>query len=107
MHKLGHRNTGPFGDHLGDVVFGDLLTQQRLLLTVVVVLAQCGLFLSQLLLECGQCSVFQLSCLVEVITALGLVHLQLHTLNLLLEVGKLINRSLLLLPLSIESALLL
>ena len=31
LHQLAHRNAGPLGNHLGNVLFGDLLAQQVLI----------------------------------------------------------------------------
>ena len=104
LHQLAHRNAGPFGDHLGDVVFGDLLAQQVL---IAMALAELRFFGGKLAAQVGQGAVFQLGGPVEVIAALGLLHLQGHLLDLLLDGAEGINGALFLLPLGIEAALLL
>ena len=106
LHKLGHGNARPFGDHLGDVVFGDFLAQKGFVPAALIGLGESGLLVGKLLLQPGQGAVFQFCGLVEVVAALGLLHLQLHPLNLLLEIGELVDRAFLLLPLGIEGALL-
>ena len=104
LHQPGHRDPGPFGDHLGNVVFADFFSQQALVGTVL--LGDPRLLLLELLLETGEGAVFQFSSFVEVVVALGLFHLQLHPFDLLLEAGEIVDRPFLLLPLGIEAALL-
>ena len=103
--QLAHRDPGPFGDHLGDVVFGDLFPEQ--LVGFAFTGGQFSFAALELAIQLGQGAVFQLSGLVEVVVALGLLHLQLHLLNLLFEGLQGINGPFLLLPLGIEAALLL
>ena len=103
LHQLGHRDAGPLGDHLGDVVLGDLLAQQCLVAAAGIELLLLG---GQLLVQGGQGAVLEFGGLVEVVAALGLLDLQLHLLDLLLDGAELIDRALLLLPLGVEGALL-
>ena len=103
MDQLGYGDAGPFGDHLGDVVFGDLFAQHGFI-------AAAGIkrlfFGRQFLVQLGQGAVFELGGLVEVVVALGLLHLQLNLLDLFFDGAQLIDRALFCLPLGIEGALL-
>ena len=104
LHELAHRDARPLGDHFGDVVLGDLLAQERF---AGVAAGELDLLGGQLAVEFAQGAVFQLGGLVEVVAALGLLDLELHLLDLFLDGTELIDRTLLLLPLGIEGALLL
>ena len=60
LHDFGNRDAGPFADHLGDFLLGDLVPQQAGLLGFL-----CQLFfLFQLRFQLRQFAVFQFGCLV-------------------------------------------
>ena len=83
LHQPGHRDTGPLRDHLGDVVFAHLFAQQAFVGTVL--LGEPVFLGLQLFLKVGEGAVFEFGCFVQVVIALGLLHLQLHAFNLLLQ----------------------
>ena len=104
LNQSCHGNAGPFGNHLGDVVFGDFFAQQGFVGPVFG--GEFDFLLLKLALQGGQRSVFQFSCFVEVVTAFGLIYLELHAFHVFFEGRDLVNRPFFLLPLSIQVALL-
>ena len=81
LNESCHGYAGPLGDHLRDVVFGDFFAQQGFIRSVL--RGELDFFLLQLPLQSGQRAVFQFSGFVEVVTAFGLVHLELDAFHLL------------------------
>ena len=68
-----HRDAGPLGDDLGDLLLGHLLAQQ-----LVAAAVDAGLLLAQLCLELRQLAVLELRRAVEVVLALGVLDLPAH-----------------------------
>ena len=98
LHHATCRNTGPGGNHLGNIVGGDLFGDHGFVLGVVLG----ALCFFQLSLLCGNFAVEQAGCLGEV--AFTLCHLCAGTqlVNLSLEVTHAVQASLLGLPTSVE-----
>ena len=94
LHQLRHRDAGPAGHDLGDLLVGDPVAQQ-LVLPRRDRLPLAGL---QLLLQLGQLAVFQLGGPVQVVLALGLFDVGVHLLDLLAQLLHLADRLLLVLP---------
>ncbi len=72
LHQLRHRDAGPAGDDLGDVLLGDLLGQQR---AGLVELVAAPLLFGDDLLELGDLGVLELRRALEVALTLGLLEL--------------------------------
>ena len=88
------RDAGPAGDDLGDVLGVDLLLQQSPVLCRRFLLLR----LAQLLLELHQRAVLQLGGAVQVVGAAGLLDLDLGLVDLLAQVGDVLERLALPLP---------
>ena len=95
LHEPGHGDARPLGDDLGDLLLGNLLLHQR---PLAAFLLQRGEFA----LELRQAAVAELGELVEVIGALGALHLKLHPLDLLAHLPHLLDGLLLALPARLE-----
>ena len=97
LHEARHRDAGPLGDDLGDVLLVDLLLEHLLLALELVELARLRL---DLLLELAHRAVAKLGGPLEVTLALGALGLGARAFELLLEVTDLGDGALLVLPVS-------
>ena len=100
LDELFHRDAGPAGHDAGDLLVGDAVPQETVLLLLV------GQFFLgfQLLLQFRQLAVLQLGGLVQVILALGFLDGGVGLLDLLAQSLHLANGVLLVLPLCLHAA---
>ena len=98
LRELCNRDTGPTGDDPCDLIFGNALMDK----TQICVLYLLLLFL-QLFFKLRKLTVLELCCLIQIIFLLCILDLTMDCLDLLTDGGKLINRRLLVLPLSLLS----
>ena len=96
FHQAGHRDSGPLGNHLGHVLFGDFLGQHRRALPVE--LTQPFLGLGGGTFEIGDVAVTEFCCPFEVSFALGLFGVAMSLLKLGLRLFDRIDQTLLRLP---------
>jgi hypothetical protein len=101
FHEAAHRDVGPLGHDLGDVLGVHLLLEEALLLLQ---LGEPGVLLLQLLLEAGEDAELDLRGLVQVALALGGDLVGPGLLDLLLGGADLLDRGLLCLPVRLELA---
>ena len=94
LGELGHRNIGPAGDDLCDLVLRDCLVHERKLLPLYF-----GLLLFELLFKLRELAVLELGRLIEVIALLCALNLTVRVLNLLTDFRKFRDTRLLVLPL--------
>ena len=102
LGKAFYGDAGPLAHHLRHVLFADGLAQQSFLVVLESLFS-----LLQTMLQLGQGAILQLRGLVEVIVAFGLLQLDLHLLDLLLQDLEIIQGPLLLFPLGHKGTLLL
>ena len=91
-------DTGPAGDDPCDLIFGNALVNKAQICILDLLL----LFL-QLFFKLRKLAVLELCCLIQIIFLLCILNLTMDCLDLLTDGGKLINRRLLILPLSFLS----
>ncbi len=103
FHQPAHRDVGPLGDDLGDVLLVDLLLEHPLLLLQ---LGEPRLLFLDPALELGQLAVLQLGRLRVVAGALRQLDVQAHLLELLLQLAHVLDGFLLLLPVRLQPRLL-
>ena len=101
---LRHRDARPAADDLCDILFADFFFEQAVVLRLR---RDDGLFFLELLLELWQLAVLEFRHAVEVVGALGGLHLAVHAVNLFLDGADAQDGVLLHLPLGLELALLL
>ena len=98
LREFCNRDTGPAGDDPCDLIFGNAFMDK----TQICVLYLLLLFL-QLFFKLRKLAVLELCCLIQIIFLLCILNLTMDCLDLLTDGGKLINRRLLILPLSFLS----